>query len=333
MNAWKWLPLLLASCATPHVQEPTTPPILTSAKTPFARPLGAPLASLPDLYVAIRGRMRVRYDPDAFGAFDRPITLRLTNSGAQRLYVEPLRVAFTASRDGVSFPCREHVLGTIRQSEPTSLEPGQSFGFERDMDCTLPLPGIYQIRAFVEVGEGPVDVRPEDAAGAFLFEVESGPHVPQSYPSREGLFVIMNGRKVTRPMPPEAWARGDYRVVLAVINGGHRPVRVGPASLSFLTYRNGSTLPCSGQAEPLGLPEQLDPGTMRVTSSPVACAPSQEGHYEIVGRFSLGDGHEVNVGRISLEVTRNPARFTPELWPPSLGVPGNDPARSNFGRL
>ncbi|WP_394842360.1 hypothetical protein LZC95_35460 [Pendulispora brunnea] len=157
--------------------------------------------------------MHARYDPDALGSFNRPIVLRLTNAGGRPLYVEPLRVAFTASREGVPFPCREHVLGTIRRGEPKWLDPGQSFAFERDMDCTLPLPGTYQIRAFVQVGEGPIDLRPEDAADAFMFEVESGPLVPQSYPSGDGLFVIMNGRKVTRPMPPEAWARGDYRVI------------------------------------------------------------------------------------------------------------------------
>jgi hypothetical protein len=70
----------------------------------------------------------------------------------------------------------------------------------------------------------------------------------------------------------------------------------------------------SGQAEHVVLPAELAPGAMHVVQAPVACAPSEEGRYEIIGRVSLEGGEEVEVGRVALEVTRDPLLFAPQPW-------------------
>ena len=131
----------------------------------------------------------------------------------------------------------------------------------------------------------------------------------------------MAGAGVTLPLSSDAWARGDYHVVVAMINDSKKPVEAGTARLTFLTYRGNSTLPCSGAAELLVFPEQLDPGTMSTMSAPVACAPSEEGTYEIVGRLAFGkDDAEIEIGRVALTVTSDPTFFTPGFrsWPTDL---------------
>jgi hypothetical protein len=55
---------------------------------------------------------------------------------------------------------------------------------------------------------------------------------------------------------------------------------------------------------------------MRTAHLPVACAPSDVGLYEIVGRLRFDDEpEELEVGRVALKVTREPLRCTPEPWP------------------
>jgi hypothetical protein len=238
--------------------------------------------------------------------------VRLTNAGAQSVDVSGFRIAFTAMRDGVSFECKEHVGGSALPHEPAWLVPGQSFAFERDLDCTMPLPGRYEIGVYVALRLAD----PADSVGAFALQVESRGDAPRPYPSRPALYVSMTGAHATHPLAPEAWFRGDYKVVLAVVNAGREPIRVGPARLAFLTYKKGSPLACAGQAESIALPDELASGAIHVARAPIACAPSEEGRYEVVGRFQLRDGDEIEVGRVPLNVTRDPLLFGPEPWPP-----------------
>ncbi len=282
--------------------------------------MGRPLPSRPELYVAILGSTRAHYEPSALGLGGHPIEIRLTNVSPRSVDVGPLHAAFTATRDGVAFPCQEHVSRSVHPHEPSWLAPGQSFDFERNLDCTLPLPGAYDVRVFVRLGGGGESI--ESEAGQFRLDLEGGPRAPRPYPPIEGLFVAMTGASTPTSMTPEAWAQGDYRVLIAVINGGRRAIAMGPARIAFATYRQGAKYPCAGEAEALDFGERLDPGNMHVASAPVACAPAQEGHYEIVGRFTLENGSELEVGRIALEVTRYPTRFTPDLWAPWDTYPG-----------
>jgi len=177
------------------------------------------------------------------------------------------------------------------------------------------LPGRYSVTVYAAF---PGDAKGErgDAAGAFSLDVmEEGIGGPRPYPSRPGLFVAMTGGRMTHPLPEEAWARGDYHVVVSVMNGASHAIAVGPARLAFLTYKKGSPLPCSGQAESIPFPEQLAPGAMHVAQAPVACAPSEEGRYEIVGRLALGEGEEIEIGRVGLKVSSDPFLFSPERSP------------------
>jgi hypothetical protein len=260
----------------------------------------------------------VQYDASTLGVGGKTVTIQLTNTGAGPLAVDHIGAGFSARREGVSFPCGEHGGRTRDEREPASLRPGESFGFERTLDCAMPLPGRYDVQVSLSFGDRKKrPAKDAEAAAAFSIDVVANTNaVPQPYPSRHGLYAIMIGNRATRPLPAEAWARGDYHVVLALINGGTETVRLGPARLGFLVYKKGSPLPCSGQAEPIATPDELRPGAMHVVRAPIACAPSEEGRYEIVGRFTLlAAGVELEVGRDPLSVTRDPMLFTPEPWP------------------
>jgi hypothetical protein len=259
----------------------------------------------------VRAPSRVPYDATALGLGGHAVAIRLTNPGTEPVRVDRLRVAFTATREGVAFRCKEHVGGSMQTREPASLRGGETFTFERDLDCTMPLPGHYDVSAAWQLS----DRDRTGSLGTFSIDLVAGKgNLPVPYPARAGLHALMIGNRETRPLTDDAWARGDYRVVLALINGGRQPVEVGPGRLAFLVYKEGSPLPCSGQAEDVALPAALAPGAVHVVRAPVACAPSEEGRYRIIGRFSLvAVGDEIDIGRIPLRVTRDPRLFTPEI--------------------
>jgi hypothetical protein len=210
-------------------------------------------------------------------------------------------------------------VDSIRAREPSWLAPGQSFPFERRIDCVFPLPGAYDVSVFARVGDddsaNPSSCEP---VGSFRLEVEALPRVPKPVPSHPGVFAIMTGSKATRPMPPEAWTGGDYHVVVALINGSARSVALGAGKIAFLVYAKGSSIPCVGEARLLTLPGELAPGTMHLADAPITCAPSLEGKYEIVGYLSFADVDEsIEIGRLGLRVTSDPKAFMPD--PRSLG--------------
>lgn len=277
---------------------------------------GVTLVHAPDLLAVMSAPQRAPYLSDALGIGGESVSVKLTNRAEHAVPVEHVRLAFTATREGVSFSCKEHVGGSVSKREPASLAPGQSFVFERDLDCSMPIPGRYDVRADISFGVS--DAR--DPLGRFSIEVvASTSPVPRPYPNHAGLFVLMTGSRVTRPLPPDAWSRGDYRVVVAAINGSAQPIALGHASLVFRTYKTGSSLACSGQTEPLAFPDQLAPGAVELRQVPVACAPSEEGHYDIFGDLALGDAKQgVEIGRVALKVTSDPLLFAPD---PLLGDP------------
>lgn len=321
--------LFAVGCPTPIL--PRVPPEMAPVPEPIpiagagagagTRLVGA---SAQDLVATVEGPRRAPYEPDALGFGGGAVTVRMTNVGANTLALRPIRFSFSASREGVSFPCREHVGGSVRVREPATLAPKQAFVFARDIDCALSLPGAYDIRVFAQVGDAASrGVRASDQVGAFRFELETGPRVPRPYPAREGLHAMMTGGRLTRPLHADAWARGDYHVLVAVMNASKVPVAVGAGRVAFLTYRAGSSLPCSGQAELVRFPDRLAPGALHVVRAPVACAPSVEGQYEIVGRLTLDDvGEELEIGRIALTVSGNPLLFEPGPWPSTFDSAG-----------
>jgi hypothetical protein len=290
------------------------PPEGPPEPTPLTPPEGVQVARQPELHAILKGPSRVPYVPEALGAGVQSVSLRLANAGTQRVAVNGFRMSFSTTRANVRFPCAEHVGGSVKSREPEFLEPGQSFLFERDLDCSMSLPGRYDVTVRAAWGLDATSGH-DDFVGNFSCEVIEGTAGPYPIPSRPGLFVAMTGSRSTRPLREDAWARGEYRVVVAIVNGAEHPVPVGPARIAFVTYKKGSSLPCSGQAESIAFPEQLAPGATHLAQAPVACAPAEEGRYEIVGRLSLGDGIELEIGRLGVKVSRDPLLFVPEPWP------------------
>lgn len=313
MKPWVLLLLGLAACPVPGPRRapPELPP---EPQEPFPRPPweGAKLPSRPELWVGVKAPASIPYDPAALGVGGRYVSVRVRNLSRQPANVEGLHASFTATRDGVSFPCKEHVGGSPNMREPPTLDPGEEATFERPFDCTMPLPGRYDVKVFIRFAPS----APPDLAGEFTTQLVATNHrVPHPQPGHEGLYAIMTGGAVTRPLSPEAWRRGDYTVVIALINGGTQPVSLAPARVAFEVFKKDNPLPCSGAAEPLDVPKTLAPGMVHIVRAPVACAPSGEGQFEIVGHLALGgsasDGAEI--GRLGLRVTREPTQYVP--WP------------------
>jgi hypothetical protein len=257
------------------------------------------------------------YQRELLAAERKSVGIVVINDGAQDIAAEELVVRFRARREGVEFPCGEP-YATEAEREPGVLRPGQSHTFRRDIDCNLSLPGRYDVEVFVTVARS----EPARFIGRFPFVVDAGKDGPHPLPSMPGVFAIMVGADVVEPLSQEAWAKGDYRVALAVTNGSNEMVRLPKGRLAFLTFKKGSPLPCSGESEPIELDAEIAPGRNFVARVPLACAPSEVGRYEVLGRLTFDDGSEgTDVGRFWLKVKRDPVFDTPSD-PPYLDRAG-----------
>ena len=272
--------------------------------TTTAPPKAAPLSAHPEITVALRGPTgELRYDPESFGPSGQIIGVTLTNRGTVAVDLAPLAISLSATREGVSFPCRATAPPAgVAEREPSSLAPGASFELDRELSCTLAVPGHYEVA--VAIGG--------ERAGVLDVNVAESPRAPRAMKDRPGLFVGMAGSAVTRPLPPEAWARGDYQVVIAFINASKQTLPLAPAKIVFLTYRQGATLSCSGQTNDIQLPPELASGEVHLVKSPVACAPAEVGVYEVVGNLDMRGTAKLEIGRVRIDVTRDPLLFSPE---------------------
>jgi hypothetical protein len=271
---------------------------------------------------ALRGPTRLDYDPRSLGVAGQFVAIRIENAGTWRLPVGHLHAAFAATREGVAFPCNAHAAKLTGAIEPSELGPGQAFTFERLLDCTMPLPGHYDVQVQLHAGDresaDPREVRPSFFVGSFGVDVAAAEgSAPRPIPGHVGLYALMIGAPSAPPMTSDAWTKGGYRVTVVLVNGSDRPVTVGPARMAMLVFKRGESLPCTGRQENLDEPATLAPGSIHLARLPVSCAPASEGQYEIVGRLVLGAGPEVEIGHVGLLVTASPYfLFTPE-WPPN----------------
>lgn len=270
-----------------------------------------PLLGQPTLRAALSAPSAVAYEPITFGPGSIPIRLRLTNVGSENAPVTAIRLRFRAQRADVEFPCQDSLDGNDRR-EPSWLAPGASMVLERRLECRMPLLGVYSIHPVIGLGEGePVETKlPE-----WSVEVKESAlrRSPRAFASRRGFYALMVGNGVSAPLSAEAWRRGDYHVVIGLMNGRSIPVHLGRSRLAFLVYKKGSSIPCASDGAELDAPEQLGPGELRTLQSPVACAPSEQGEYEIHGFLSLVEtGEEIDIGTVSLRVTRDPVEFAPK---------------------
>jgi hypothetical protein len=296
--------LLVASCMPLPERKPTVPEVPPDPLPPAKSEVGVALASHPELRVLVRAPARVEYEPRAIGASPL-VRLRVTNTAPRAAHVGALHVAFAASRDGVELPCLERDERTPRAREPATLGPGESFVYVRDIDCTLPLPGHYELRVFVGLA------RERDLVARLPLDIAPHANAPKAYPAKRGLYAVMTGAPATRPLPPEGWARGDYSVIVAFINASAGDVALGNAKLSFLVRKEGSRFVCASASESLAAPPWLESGRMYIARVPVRCAPDEVGRYEISGWIGLGGDDEIEIGRVDLSVTSDPRLFTP----------------------
>ncbi len=307
----------MSACSRSHAYVPK---VGTPAETAEVTPGPASIGSLSDLRASLRAPARLDYDPQSLGVAGQFVSIHVDNVGGRVVPVAHLHAAFAATRDGVAFPCNTHVRGASGL-EPVQLYPAQSATFERLLDCTMPLPGRYDVRVWIHAaGREEEKDRGRPGAGVFVgsfqVDVTAKGKVPRPVPSYAGVYALMTGAPTASPLPADAWAKGGYRVVVALINGSNRAVALGPSRISLLMFKEGSSLPCAGRPEPIDEPDALAPGAVHVVRVPVTCAPTEEGRYEIVGRFAVGNAAEVELGRVGLLVTQSPYfLFTPERLP------------------
>lgn len=294
-----------AATTTTHAEIAPTPPADTV------------LEVRPQLRVALRAPVTAAYHSPTLGIGGETISIRLTNASKEPVAVEHLHAAFSAIREGVEFPCKDHVEGSDAHREVNRLEPGQSATFERSLDCTMPLPGIYHVHTFLHFGEDDGSARaPRNLAGSFDLVLLGTDRRAQPYPSHEGLYAIMTGTPLSGPATGDLGKSG-YKVAIALINAGPQPSRVGSFHFSYLVYRENDPLPCSGESETFSGPPYIAPGRVHIVTSRVACVLATEGHYVVVGKLVIEhDGEGIEIGRLNFDVTRDPTRRDPLLFVP-----------------
>jgi len=308
--------LATSACATPQASVSVA---VTRPAPSEPAPPAASTGDFSELRASLRAPARVTYEPQSLGVAGEFVSIRVENIGSRTVPLPRLHATFATTRAGVAFPCNAHVGSRTGAIEPSHLDPGQSFTFERLLDCTMPLPGAYEVRLWIHAAEGEGDRDRSHAplfVGSFPVDVASNGRAPIAIAARPGLFAFMTGATVSRPMPPDAWAKGGYHVAVALVNGSPRPVEVGRAHVTLLVFKRGDPLLGTERQQPLDEPAALAPGAVHVHLVPVTGVPSEEGRYEIVGRFAVGDSPEVEIGRVGLVVTQSPDLLqpTPE-WP------------------
>jgi hypothetical protein len=246
------------------------------------------------------------YQPELLGAEPTSIAIVVTNDGARDIATDALTVRFRAQREGVEFPCDQSRF-TIAEREPNVLLPGQSYTFRRDIGCTFALPGNYDVDVTM-AGRESQTLR---SIGRFVLSVKAKTDAPHAIASMPGVFAIMVGANVVEPLSQQAWAKSDYRVSLAIINGSKAFVHLPKARLSFLTFKKGTLLPCSGEAEPIVIEADIAPGRSAVARVALACAPSEVGRYAVLGRLVLADDSGTDVGRFWLRIESEPVFDVP----------------------
>jgi hypothetical protein len=306
---------LLAACGSS--QPPVSP---VAPPGPPSTPPGPAVGELSELRASLHVPARVDFDPQSLGIARHFVSIRLENTGTHDVLVDHLHATFSAVRDGVAFQCNAHVRGAEGAIEPSHLAPGQSFTLERALDCTMPLPGRYELRVWIHHAELEGQERSRPGGGVYVgaspVEIVAQNNAPLAVPSHPGLYALLTGATVSAPMPSDAWMKGGYQVAVALVNGGPAPATLDSARVSLLVFKEGAGLPCAGREQPLDEPDVLAPGEVHVVRVPVTCAPTEPGRYTIVGRFVMGSGPQLEIGRVGLLAIRNPDLLFTTDWPP-----------------
>jgi hypothetical protein len=260
------------------------------------------------VWVRVVSETALPYRPSALGVAGHHVGIAFQNTTRGYLELGELRVTFSARREGVEFPCRPLVGPAGGEREPSRLRPFEGYVFERDLDCQLTLPGRYAIGVQLTLGSGapialpdlPIDVEPR------------GSRAPQQHPGVPGLWAMIAGDKNARPLSAEGFARGGYAVVIALVNGGPRPLELRGARVLFRVTRVGTPLPCMDEPVALRSPATLAPGASHFERIPVTCVMNKPGTYDIDSALLVDqDPRELPMGRTRVTVGADPTVVFP----------------------
>lgn len=262
----------------------------------------------------VRAPLHARYEPTLAGAAKPSLAVIVTNGSAQPLDVSDLRVHLNATRKGVAFRCASEVGAPLGEREPVVLAPGQSFTFDRELDCALPLVGAYAVRVAVSFGKGAF--RMPRYLEAFTLTVTALPSVePREVEGVPGLWASMGSNdKLAGGV-----GRGFGRTVLTIVNATHRPIELPRMRLVLRVYKVGNPIPCVDQPRDLPLPTVLGPGDAYNELVEVSCLGlAVAGTYDvapwlIVPRGAEGD-REIALGRLRVDVVTDPTLFIPPSY-------------------
>ena len=142
----------------------------------------------------------------------------------------------------------------------------------------------------------------------------AGDEAPRAYPGRPGLHVAMDGDALTPPIPYDAMKRGEYHVVIALINASRAPVPAGAVTIAFRVFKKPGALPCAGESVRRSAPDALGAGEVYMLRAGVTCLREEHGDYDVVGLLSFDDApvaEGFEVGRVHVRITADPML----LWP------------------
>lgn len=260
----------------------------------------------------MRAPLRARYDPALGGAAKPSLAVVVTNRSAQPLDVSDLRVHLEATRQSVSFHCAKEVGPTLGEREPTTLAPGESFVFDRALDCALPLVGAYSVRVAVSFGNGAFRT-PRDVE-AFTMTVTALPKVePREIEGLPGLWAALGANSLL------GGGVGHGRTLLTIVNATRSPIELPRMRLALRVYRLGNPIPCVDEPSNLGLPAVLGPGDAYDELVEVSCLGlAVPGTYDVaatlvVARGSEGD-REISLGRLRIDVVTDPTIVMPSIY-------------------
>jgi len=269
---------------------------------PNAAPTGIP-AGVPDLKAEVRGPSRVTYDPIGLGVGAHEVVVTLANPGAATAVIGDVRVAYAAQRNGIAVPCEERKA--VRQREPRTIAPGARASYVRTLDCSMPLPGNYDVHVLAswageslhEIGSFGVDV------------VDTAGRGPKPIIGREGLSAAIAGAQLVNPTT-------GWEATIAVLNESAKIHPLGSIRVVLRSHPVGKELWCISPPNDIRAPDVLAPGKMHVVRARLACNLEEPGTYVVFAQLVLdGSSEPTDIGEMQVRVTRDSIELTP-LSPP-----------------
>ncbi len=289
---------MLAGCAprAGHVE-------VRSADVPAAH-----VEEEPAVAISVRAPAHARYMPSILGAPRPRLALTVTNRGLRPLDVANLRVHLAVEHAGVSFPCEPDPGPRAR--EPSSLEPGATFAFERRVDCALPLAGLYTVRVGVSFGRGAWSSG--RVVDRFTLSVTAPTSVQPRPIGATGLWASAGAT----PVAASSTGRGQARIAIAIVNASPGALDVPRLRIATRVRKSGATFACEDTPVELDPPSPLAAGATHREPLELSCVGlGAAGVYAVEIRLLVEGAPDVPLGTVRVEVTRDPSVVDPQQWP------------------